>query len=90
LVFAELQHGASLPLSDPMEPTSFDPSLPGIRLLQSWIRDQRTLSVELSDGKRIDGRLSWQDPLYLAVQRDETSDPILINRQLVLTIRTLI
>lgn len=73
-----------------MEPTSFDPSLPGIRLLQSWISDQRTLSVELSDGKRIDGRLTWQDPLYLAVQRDDASDPILVNRQLVLTIRTLI
>ncbi|MGB1195268.1 MAG: Hfq-related RNA-binding protein [Synechococcus sp.] len=73
-----------------MEPTSFDPSLPGIRLLQSWIRDQRTLSVELRDGKRIDGRLTWQDPLYLAVQRDDASDPILVNRQLVLTIRTLI
>ena len=73
-----------------MEPTNFDPSLPGIRLLQSWIRDQRTLSVELSDGKRIDGRLTWQDPLYLAVQRDDASDPILVNRQLVLTIRTLI
>ena len=73
-----------------MEPTSFDPSLPGIRLLQSWIRDKRTLSVELSDGRRIDGRLSWQDPLYLAVQRDESLDPILINRQSVLTIRTLV
>jgi len=73
-----------------MEPTSFDPSLPGIRLLQSWIRDKRTLSVELSDGRRIDGRLSWQDPWYLAVQRDESPDPILINRQSVLTIRTLV
>ena len=73
-----------------MEPTSFDPSLPGIRLLQSWFRDQRTLSIELSDGKRVDGRLSWQDSLYLAMQRDDASDPILINRQSVLTIRTLI
>ena len=50
----------------------------------------RTLSVELSDGRRIDGRLSWQDPQYLAVQRDESPDPILINRQSVLTIRTLV
>ena len=41
-------------------------------------------------GSCIDGRLTWQDPLYLAVQRDDASDPILVNRQLVLTIRTLI
>ncbi|QNI58466.1 hypothetical protein SynBIOSU31_01594 [Synechococcus sp. BIOS-U3-1] len=72
-----------------MDSTGFDPSLPGIRLIQSWIREQRVLGIELNDGRRLDGRLAWQDPHYFALQKDESNDPILINRLAVLTIRPL-
>ena len=41
-----------------MESTGFDPSLPGIRLIQSWIREQRVLGIELNDGRRLDGCLA--------------------------------
>ena len=72
-----------------MESTGFDPSLPGIRLIQSWIREQRILGIELNDGRRLDGRLTWQDPQFFALQREESSEPLLINRLAVLTIRPL-
>jgi|TARA_B100001989_G_C24184622_1_gene290606 host factor-I protein len=73
-----------------MDPTGFDPSLPGIRLLQTWIREQRVLGLELMDGRRLDGRLVWQDPHYFALHRDDSVDPVLINRQTVLTVRPLV
>jgi host factor-I protein len=59
-------------------------------LIQSWIREQRVLGIELNDGRRMDGRLAWQDPQFFALQRDESNDPVLINRLAVLTIRPLI
>ena len=69
-----------------MESTGFDPSLPGIRLIQSWIREQRVLGIELNDGRRLDGCLAWQDRQYFALQREDSNDPVLINRLAVLTI----
>ena len=72
-----------------MDSTGFDPSLPGIRLIQSWIREQRILGIELNDGRRLDGRLTWQDPQFFALQREESSEPLLINRLAVLTIHPL-
>tara|TARA_B100001093_G_scaffold221605_1_gene212538 strand:- start:413 stop:634 length:222 start_codon:yes stop_codon:yes gene_type:complete len=72
-----------------MDSTGFDPSLPGIRLIQTWIREQRVLGIELNDGRRLDGCLAWQDPQYFALQREDSNDPVLINRLAVLTIRPL-
>ena len=73
-----------------MDAAGFDPSPPGIRLIQSWMREQRVLSIELVDGRRLDGQLDWQDPQYLALRRDGSTDPILIARHAVITIRPLI
>ena len=73
-----------------MDAVGFDPSLPGIRLIQSWMRDKRVLSFELMDGRRLDGRLDWQDPQFFALRRDESADPTLIARHAVISIRPLI
>ncbi|QNI73499.1 hypothetical protein [Synechococcus sp. NOUM97013] len=73
-----------------MDAAGFDPTLPGFRLIQSWMREKRVLSIELVDGRRLDGRLDWQDPEYLALRRDESIDPILIARRAVITVRPLI
>ena len=73
-----------------MDAAGFDPTLPGFRLIQSWMREKRVLSIELVDGRRLDGRLDWQDPEYLALRRDESIDPILIARHAVVTVRPLI
>ena len=43
-VFAELQHAWPVFPPNPMETSPLDPSLPGVRLLQSWIREQLPLT----------------------------------------------
>jgi hypothetical protein len=45
-----------------METTPLDSSLPGVRLLQSWIRERCPLSIEVLGAERLEGRLVWQDP----------------------------
>ena len=72
-----------------MNNTSFDPSLPGVRQLQSWTRDRRLLRIELPNATSHEGVLAWQDPEFLALRRADGSEPILINRRSVLLIRPL-
>ena len=72
-----------------MDHTSFDPSLPGVRQLQAWTRDQRVLRIELPDGSRHEGVLQWQDPEFLAIRRSDAVDPVLINRRAITLIRPL-
>ena len=87
-VFAELQHAWPVFPPNPMETSPLDPSLPGVRLLQSWIREQLTLSSVVGQ-EPIEGRLIWQDPEFLAVERAGTSRPVLINRRQISVIRSL-
>ena len=64
-----------------MNSTLFDPSLPGVRQLQAWTREQRLLRIELLNGSSHEGVLLWQDPEFLAVLRSDASEPILITRR---------
>ena len=72
-----------------MEATPLDPSLPGVRLLQSWIREKLQLSLELNDGRRFDGILRWQDSEFFALERSDSNQTTLINRRAVAVIRQL-
>ena len=72
-----------------METTPLDPSLPGIRMLQSWIREGLPLSIDLVSSERLEGRLIWQDSEFLAVERPGAQRPILISRRHVTVIRAL-
>ena len=72
-----------------MESSPLDPSLPGVRLLQSWIRDKSPVSVDVIGAERIEGRLVWQDSEFLAIERIAGSRPTLINRRQVCVIRSL-
>ena len=88
-LFAELQHGVLMADPNPMETAPLDPSLPGVRLLQSWIREQLPISVDVIGAKRIEGRLIWQDSEFLAVERLPAIRPILIGRRQISVIRVL-
>ena len=88
-VFAELQHAWPVLPPNPMETSPLDPSLPGVRLLQSWIRDQLPLSIGVVGQEPIEGRLLWQDPEFLAIERAGASRPVLINRRQISVIRSL-
>ena len=72
-----------------METSPLDPSLPGVRLLQSWIREQLPLSIGVVRQEPIEGRLVWQDPEFLAIERAGASRPVLINRRQISVIRSL-
>ncbi|HGY5531651.1 MAG: hypothetical protein AB8A49_00490 [Prochlorococcus sp.] len=72
-----------------MENHPLNPSLPGVRLIQGWVRDEIPLSIELPNGLRLEGRLLWQDPEFLALERPDSPQPVLINRRAVLLIRPL-
>ena len=61
----------------------------GVRLLQSWIREQLPLSIAVVGQEPIEGRLIWQDPEFLAIERAGASRPVLINRRQISMIRSL-
>ena len=56
-----------------MDTSPLDPSLPGVRLLQSWIREKNPISVEVLGAERVEGRLVWQDSEFLAIERNAGS-----------------
>ena len=58
-----------------METPPLDPSLPGVRLLQIWIREQLPLSIAVVGNETIEGRLIWQDPEFLAIERAGSTGP---------------
>ena len=89
LIFAELQHAWLLCALNPMEKDLLDSTLPGVRLLQSWIREQLLLSIGVVGQEPIEGRLIWQDPEFLAIERAGASRPVLINRRQISLIRSL-
>lgn len=72
-----------------MEHSPLDPSLPGVRLLQSWIREQSPISVDVIGAERVEGRLLWQDSEFLAIERSQGSRPTLVNRRQISVIRSL-
>ena len=72
-----------------MEPSPLDSSLPGIRLLQSWIREQLPLSIDAVGQERIEGKLIWQDSEFLAIQPPSGGRVLLVNRSQIVVIRSL-
>lgn len=68
---------------------SFDPSQPGVRTLQLWVRSKSPVNVQLTDGTKLDGVLRWVDAEFLGLQPDYEKQPILISRTAVAVIRVL-
>jgi host factor-I protein len=61
--------------------SEFDTSLPGVRLLQQWIRQRRPLRLHLASGKELEGRLIWQDQEFLALLPPRAERPQLVARR---------
>ena len=66
-----------------------DTSQPGIRQIQAWIRSRALLSVQLLDGTRLEGVVRWVDCDYLALQPEQDSEPVLLNRKAIALLRAL-
>ncbi|AHF63653.1 hypothetical protein Syncc8109_1286 [Synechococcus sp. WH 8109] len=72
-----------------METSPLDPSLPGVRLLQTWIRKQLTPSVGVVGQEPLEGRPIWQDPEFLGIEWAAEIRPVLINRRQISVILSL-
>ena len=57
-----------------------DTTLPGVRLLQQWIRQRRQLRISMANGRELQGRLLWQDPEFLALLPPNRQRPDLLVR----------
>jgi host factor-I protein len=66
-----------------------DTSQPGIRQIQAWIRSRALLSIQLLDGTKLEGVVRWVDCDYLALQPEQDSEPVLLNRHAVALLRAL-
>ena len=88
-VFAELQHAPPTCVLNFMETTSLDPSLPGLRMLQNWIREGLAVSIAVLNQESIEGRMIWQDPEFLALERLGSTRPVLIARRHITLIRSI-
>ena len=71
-------------------PPGFDPSQPGVRQLQHWIRHGTSLGIELLSGGTLTGLPRWVDADFLALQTDASSEPVLLSRRAIAVIRALI
>ena len=60
--------------------SELDTTLPGVRLLQQWIRQRRQLQILLAGGRELQGRLLWQDTEFLALLTTGRDRPDLLGR----------
>jgi host factor-I protein len=60
--------------------SQFDPGLPSVRQVQSYIQDKQEVEVKLISDDLLVGRILWQDPdcMYLV---DHYEKPTLVWRQ---------
>lgn len=57
---------------------TLETGLPSTRLLQTYLRDKRTVEAKLVTGDTIVGPLSWQDPNCICI--DAEGEPVVIWR----------
>lgn len=73
--------------SSERHPAGFDPSQPGIRCLQQWIRRRTRLRIELAGGGQVQGVAAWVDGEFLALQGEAGEEPVLVNRRAIALIQ---
>ena len=68
----------------------FDTSQPGVRQLQSWIRERTPLAIQLIDGSSTSGVPRWVDAEYVGLEPANGGELILVARQAMALIRPLL
>ena len=68
----------------------FDTSQPGVRQLQSWIRERTPLAIQLIDGSSTNGVPRWVDAEYVGLEPANGGELILVARQAMALIRPLL
>lgn len=59
--------------------------LPSTRLLQTYLRDKRTVEVKLVTGDTVSGTVSWQDPHCLCIDVD--GEPVIVWRSALVSLK---
>ena len=59
--------------------------LPSTRLLQTYLREKRTVEVKLVTGDTVTGSLSWQDPQCVCL--DVEGNPVVVWRSALVYIK---
>ena len=68
--------------------TTFDTTQPGIRHIQSLIRNRTPVNVLVQGGIELEGTIQWQDMTYLAISQ-EGRPLTLVNLAAMITLRPL-
>jgi len=66
-----------------------DTSLPSVRHLQDLIRNRTQVIVTMMGGQELQGTLHWQDSEFLALRQAHDHAPVLLNRHLLMMLRSL-
>lgn len=69
---------------------TLDTTQPGVRHIQSLIRQRTPVSLTLLGGEEVEGVILWQDLSYLAVSQGEGRPLTLLNRSALLLLRALV
>ena len=69
---------------------TLDTTQPGVRHIQSLIRQRTPVSLTLLGGVEVEGVILWQDLSYLAVSQGEARPLTLLNRSALLLLRALV
>ncbi len=69
---------------------TLDTTQPGIRHIQDLIRHKTAVRLQLSTGHELEGTLRWQDLRYLALSPGDEQPLVLINREALVMIRSLL
>ncbi len=67
----------------------FDTSQPGIRQLQSWIRQRTPLALQLVEGTALNGIPRWVDADYIGLEPETGGELILVSRGAIALLRPL-
>lgn len=71
-------------------PGELDTSQPGVRQIQTWIRNRTNLVVQLRDGSSASGTPRWVDASFLALQQELGTELVLVSREAIALIRALV
>jgi host factor-I protein len=66
-----------------------DTSSPSVRHLQDLIRSRSLVHIELNGGQSLTGTVKWQDHQFLAIRQDPDQPLVLVNREMVVLLRSL-
>jgi len=67
-----------------------DTSLPSVRHVQELIRGRNPVQLSLIGGQELEGSIRWQDTQFLALWQEGGGPLVLVNRDAIVILRSLV